>query len=224
MYQNIILIPYRNREEHKLIFFNEVTKIFIKYLKPFKIIIIEQLNNKDFNRAKLLNVGFNEFKNLGFYFFHHDIDIIPNEETVSKLYINTDYDVLRIFNAHDISLGGIVKFKKDSFVKINGLPNYIWGWGIEDRVFFYRSKIMKLNISENFSKKENFKFLNHKSNRSEFTGIKKKISDEEDYIYNQETINNQINHINSNGLNNMTYKIISKKEINQFITLIQVDI
>lgn len=223
-YINIILIPFRNRKEHLDIFLKKLIFLFYSYLKPFKIVIIEQLNDKSFNRAKLLNIGYSLFKESGQYFFHHDIDIIPTEDTIKNIYTVENYDVLRIYNAHQSSLGGIVKFTKDSYEKINGLPNYIWGWGIEDRSFYYRCKTMELNISENLSNNNNFTFLKHMSNACVFEEIKKNISDQEDNIYLNETKENKINHIFSSGLNNLSFQLISQKEINQFTTLIQVDI
>jgi hypothetical protein len=223
MYKNIILIPYRNRKEHLEKFLKETVVLFHKYLKPFKIILIEQFNDKAFNRGKLLNIGFVLFKDITQFFIHHDIDLIPYEITVKSIYNIDNYEMLRIYNAHDSSLGGIVKFTKDTYEKINGLPNYIWGWGIEDRAFYYRCKTLKLNISQNLSNKQNFTFLKHKTNAYVFEEIKKNISDQEDNIYLNETKENKLNHMFSSGLNDLTFEIISKKELNQFTTLIQVD-
>jgi len=224
MYNNIIIIPYRNRKDHLDHFFKELVFLFYKYLRPFKIIIIEQLNDKKFNRGKLLNIGYHLFKDCSKYFFYHDIDILPYEKTISTLYTCENYDVLRIYNAHDNSLGGIVKFNKEAFKKINGFPNYIWGWGIEDRSLYYRCKTLKLNISNNFSEKHNFTFLKHNTNSYILDGIKKNISEEENNIYSNNNNNNKISHILSSGLNNLTFEIVLKKELNNFTTLIQVNI
>lgn len=224
MYKNIILIPYQNRKEHLDIFLKELVILFYKYLKPFKIIIIEQLNDKKFNRGKLLNIGYHLFKDSAHFFFHHDVDILPNENTINTLYTCEHYDILRIFNSHNSSLGGIVKFTKESFEKINGFPNYIWGWGIEDRSFYYRCKTLKLNISNNFTNKDNFTLLKHTPNSYILDGIKKNISDEENNIYSNNTNINKLEHISKSGLNDLTFDIVYRKELNQFTTLIQVNI
>jgi len=224
MYKNIILIPYRNRKEHLEQFLKELVYLFYKYLNPFKIIIIEQLNDKKFNRGKLLNIGYHLFKDSSKYFFHHDVDILPNEKTIETLYICENYDILRIYNGHNSSLGGIVKFTKESFEKINGFPNYIWGWGIEDRSFYYRCKTLNLNISNNFTDKNNFRFLKHSSNSYILEGIKKNISEEENNIFLNKININKLEHILSSGLNNLTFEIVFKKELNQFTTLFQVNI
>jgi hypothetical protein len=143
---------------------------------------------------------------------------------IQNMYTIYNYDILRIYNAHDSSLGGIVKFKKECYEKINGLPNYIWGWGIEDRTFYYRCKTLEFNISENFTNKDNFSFLKHPSNSYVFEEIKKNISDQEENIYLKDTKENKLEHMLYSGLNNLTFDIMSKKELNQFTTLIQVDI
>ena len=66
---NIILIPYRNREEHLKYFIKNTIPYLKRYLNPFKIIIIEQNNDRLFNRGKLLNVGFLEYFKEGKYLF-----------------------------------------------------------------------------------------------------------------------------------------------------------
>lgn len=66
-----IIVPYRNREEH--------LKVFIPYMKSYlpgsEIIIIEQVDNKPFNRGKLLNVG--TMHTMASHYVFHDIDLLP---------------------------------------------------------------------------------------------------------------------------------------------------
>ena len=156
MYDNVILIPYRNRKEHLDIFIKDAIPLFEKYLKPFKVAIIEQEEGKLFNRGMLLNIGFNEYKDKTQYFFTHDVDIIPTEKCVNELYTKTNYDVIRISVPHDTSFGQICKFTHSSIFNINGFPNIIWGWGIEDRALYYRYKIMNYSISPNYTNDNNF--------------------------------------------------------------------
>jgi hypothetical protein len=224
MYENIILIPYRNRKEHFDIFLKEAIPIFIKYLKKCKIVIIEQNEGKDFNRGMLLNIGFKEYINQSKFFFHHDIDIIPKEPTVEFIYNINNFDILRIINSHGKSLGGIIKFTNDSFIRMNGFPNYIWGWGIEDRILFYRSNIVCLNVSDNLTNKSYFKFLHHSNSAVKYTGKKEEINNLENYIYECGTFLEKNVHIKKSGLSNLKYKIISRKNINNHIEIIKVDI
>jgi hypothetical protein len=57
---NIILVPYRKREKHLSYFIEKTVPLLQKHLDNLKIIIIEQNNNKLFNRGLLLNIGFKE--------------------------------------------------------------------------------------------------------------------------------------------------------------------
>mgnify|MGYP003337536680 CR=1 FL=1 len=52
-----IIIPYRNREEHFKKFVPHMNN-FLKNKLNYEIVFVEQLDEKPFNRAKLLNVGF----------------------------------------------------------------------------------------------------------------------------------------------------------------------
>ena len=216
-FTNVILIPYRNREKHLEIFIKHAIPLFELYLKPFKVVVIEQEEGKLFNRGMLLNIGFNEYKDKTEYLITHDIDIIPNEECVKALYNKSEYDVIRIFNGHDVSLGGITKFKTNSIFEVNGFPNYIWGWGIEDRALYYRYKIKNQLISPNYTNYNNFNHLPHQSNVEHYIGEKLKISNKENDIFQCNNKEIQIEHIMSSGLNNLEYKIINRKNINKNI-------
>ena len=224
IYQNVILIPYRNRKEHLDIFIKDVIPLFEKYLKPFKVVVIEQDEGRLFNRGMLLNIGFNEYKDKSECFFTHDVDIIPTEKCVNELYTKNDYDVIRIFNGHNLSLGGVIKIKHSSIFYSNGFPNYIWGWGIEDRALYYRYKIMNHSISPNYTNNTNFIKLYHKTNCEIYVNDKKIISDKEDEIFTCNDKEKQITHIMSSGLNNLEYKIISRDNITDNIEIIKVSI
>ena len=230
-YQNIILIPYRNREEHLKEFIKHAIPLFEKYLKPFKLVIIEQEQGELFNRGVLLNIGFNEYKDKSKYFITHDVDIIPTEKCVNDFYTKTntiDTGIIGIYNSHCNTLGGIIKFKPDIFIKINGFPNNFWGWGVEDKALQNRTEFMNLSINKHI--------LNNDSNRFNYFRIKNDIDDRhkdnlfylktnfEYDIFNTLNPEEKYKHIMSSGLNNLKYKIISRKHITDNIEIINVSI
>ena len=53
-----IIVPYRNREEHLSRFVPHINKFLSDKDIDFKIFIVEQGNDKSFNRGWLLNVGY----------------------------------------------------------------------------------------------------------------------------------------------------------------------
>jgi beta-1,4-galactosyltransferase 1 len=218
-YANIILIPYRNRKEHLDIFITNAIPLFDKYLKPFKVVIIEQEDGKLFNRGMLLNIGFKEYKDKTQFFFTHDVDTIPTENCVRDLYTKTNNDVIRIYSPHPTSFGKVCKFTHNSIFDINGFPNYIWGWGIEDRALYYRYFMMNKSISPNFANDINFHNLHHISNVETYINEKKIISDRENTIFNCNNKDIQIQHIMSSGLNNLQYKIINRINLDNSIYL-----
>ena len=42
-------------------------------------------------------------------------------------------------------VGGILSINKDDYKKINGFPNFFWGWGGEDDALNHRMKVENLN-------------------------------------------------------------------------------
>jgi hypothetical protein len=230
-YQNVILIPYRNRKEHLELFIKNAIPLFENYLKPFKLVIIEQEQGNLFNRGMLLNIGFNEYKGKSNYFFTHDVDIIPTEKGVNELYTKTDTintGIIGIYNSYCNTLGGIIKFTSDSFIKINGFPNNFWGWGVEDKALQNRTQFINISINKNI--------LNNDNNRFNYFTIKNDIDDRKkndsfhlktnfEYdVFNTLKKEEQYKHIMSSGLNNLEYKIINRENLGDNIEIIKVSI
>ena len=68
-----VIVPYRNRAEHLKVFMPYMEKSLAEEKVPFDIFIIEQHDDKPFNRAKLLNVGFSEAKEYDYFAFQDKI-------------------------------------------------------------------------------------------------------------------------------------------------------
>ena len=223
-YDNIIIIPYRNRLSHLNYFMKYTRPLIMKYMPNSKIVVVEQMEGQLFNRGKLLNVVFKEFRNKTKYFITNDVDINPSKGIIKKIYNLNNYEIIRIYVGHGRSLGGIVKIQNDTIHNINGFPNDIWGWGIEDRALFYRAKIMKCSISETYNNAGNYHILNHKSSAGVFRDNKKKQSELENAVFNTYSYEKQIEHIFKSGLNNLTYEIVKRKLIYDDVELIKVSI
>lgn len=223
MYENVVLIPYRNRQEHLDYFINNTVPLFEKWLPNTKVVVVEQTDSKLFNRGALLNVGFKEYQNKTKYFFTHDVDYNPNEKVVRDIYSCDEIDILRIKSPHNTSLGGVAKMSHGAIFNINGFPNYIWGWGIEDRALYYRCRMKNIIVTENHNK--NFKVMAHKSNAHRYIGEKKKISDmwKDDYISKLDE-NEKKALIMDSGLNNLDYRVIKRISLHHCVELIHVDI
>ena len=228
-YENIIIIPYRNRKEHLDLFIKDVIPLFEKYLKPFKLVIVEQDEGKLFNRGMLLNIGFNEYKDKSKFFFTHDVDIYPNEKCIKELYTKQEENnIVGIYTSQCNTLGGIIKFTSNNFQKLNGFPNNFWGWGVEDKALQNRVEYMKIKVNKNI--------LSNNSNRFDYFNIKNDVNDRHmDEFFNDKThfeydIFNtlidsiKIKYIMNSGLNILDYKIISRETINKYVEIIKVSI
>ena len=130
-----IIVPYRDRPQQ--------LKRFIKHMDEYltdldyQIFIIEQSDDKPFNRGKLLNVGYKFACDNGCdYFVFHDVDMLP--EDVDYSYTDKPLHLATHLQEHDYEttffdyFGGVTMFNKEDFELINGFSNEYWGWGFED--------------------------------------------------------------------------------------------
>ena len=135
-----IIIPYRATTQperhHQLV--NLIYGLSLQ-LPSAQIWIIEQYDNKPFNRGALLNIG---VKIAGLsendVICLHDVDLLPHtdiiNEYITPLPLNTVRHIGRAWKRYDTDtyLGGILMMRQGDFIKLNGYPNDFWGWGGED--------------------------------------------------------------------------------------------
>lgn len=219
-----IIVPYRNREEH-LKKFGPHLKSFLEHQKiQAEIYIIEQTDNKPFNRAKLLNIGFFESKEEHDYFCFHDIDMLPVNNNCDYSYIDGACRLSHFvsqFNfvprpANEFG-GGVIMINKDSFEMVNGFSNEYWGWGLEDNDFALRCNRKNINIS---FREGRYMSLHHEPNGD--TGGRPPS----DHTLKNRKYFQQIKNSDKffeNGLSNLEYKKI-KEENNKFYRKIAVEI
>lgn len=85
-----------------------------------------------FNRGRTKNVGYLESgARCSDTVVFHDVDIVPSRGC--KAYTTVDCGTVRHAYGHNHCLGGVVFIQSIDFVRANGFPNGIRGWGGEDR-------------------------------------------------------------------------------------------
>ena len=207
-----IIVPYRNREQHLLIFSQEISKFLNN--KNFDIVVVEQSNNKPFNRAKLLNVGFHFKKYFSDYFCFHDVDMIPSNADYSypdkPYHMATNVSQFGGGPAYPAYYGGVNIFNKEDFIKTNGYSNDFWGWGGEDDDLLNRVK----NVGYDLYRRNGF----YRSLDHEYTGPR-----HQNYQNNLNKLS-KIYDYNTDGLSNLNYELISVDKSNEFYELIKVKI
>lgn len=225
MLDTVIIIPYRARDNHLKYFLDHTVPLFKKNLPNSKVVIIEQdWNNKLFNRGCLLNIGVKEYENKTIHCITQDVDINPFEETILKYYVDPipDNSIKGIYTSCCNTLGGIIKFQSKTFFSINGFPNNIWGWGHEDKALQNRAEFKKVNITKNI--------LNNDPNTGKyllrFDDIKDRVKPSNFKILYNKYYNNKSNsqEILSSGLNNLQYKIIDRRQFNDYVEVIKISI
>ena len=200
-----VIVPYRNREQHLKSFIPHMEKSLADEKIPFDIFIVEQYDDKPFNRAKLLNVGFNECKEYD-YFAFHDVDMLPIDSDYSfpdgPTHLSSEVEQFNWGLPYDGYFGGVTLFDKESFLKINGYSNEYWGWGAEDDDVLYRCHLAELKVQR------------------QSPGILKSLShdrqiDEQDYKKNIERIRDMWSKKldwQNEGMNSCKYSVLDRNE------------
>ena len=146
-----IIVPYRatNQPERA-----EQLRIFqahmFQKLPLSRILVVEQHDDKPFNRGALLNLGVSETSSP--LICLHDVDLLPDDK-VLRAYLdvlprNTVRHIGRAWRRYDSDsyLGGILMMRRKEYIQINGFPNDFWGWGGEDDLLRDRIQDARLSI------------------------------------------------------------------------------
>ena len=213
-----IIVPYRNRRQHRLLFLTSLQKClqFIK-IKNYQVIIVQQQNNNLFNRGTLLNIGFmfSAAKNDDLIVIH-DVDQLPVNVDYQN-YNKTCVNLINPFYAINNNVySSVISIISDNFLKCNGFSNEYVGWGCEDDDFFNRLKLF--NINKNIINTNSFYSIPHKHNGLE-NGIPTPAS-----VDNFLRLKNKNFKVpQSEGLNSLKILSYEKLQINEKIWNIKVD-
>ena len=117
-------------------------------------------------------------------------------------------------------------FRSITIHKINGFPNDIWGWGVEDKALQNRTEyynIKKITNMTNTVEQPLYLLRFNDVNDRE----RKYTSQNTNKHYNKyNTLNNEqkLQEIMSSGLNNLKYTVLERKMIHNMVEVIKVDI
>jgi hypothetical protein len=145
-----VIIPFRNRETH----LSKLAPILKSHLNgehiDHTIFVIEQSDNKLFNRAKLINAGVTIAGEDYDYYCFHDVDMLPEDCTYG--YPSTPFRLFStargpqgIRTISNVFFSGIISVTKEDFFAANGFSNDFWHWGKEDDNFLIRLLLRGLN-------------------------------------------------------------------------------
>uniref|UniRef100_A0A0P6DTX1 Beta-1,4-N-acetylgalactosaminyltransferase n=1 Tax=Daphnia magna TaxID=35525 RepID=A0A0P6DTX1_9CRUS len=202
-YRVNIVIPYRQRQEQLRVFLHYFHRYLPLQQIAYRIIVIEQSAENEFNRGKLFNVGFVESEKRfpsDCYIFH-DVDLIP--QSLNNIYactgmprhLSSAVDTFNYQLPYCGILGGVVAMRSHHFRKVNGYSNMFYGWGGEDDNLYFRVSQAGLNVIRFEPDVAKYKMVRHIKeipNPSRF-----QIMEMDQEIYSAE------------GLNNLNYTLLS---------------
>jgi hypothetical protein len=234
MINNLIIIPYRDRNEHLKGFKEQTLPLFRKILGDFLLLIVEQDDDKLFNRGALINAGAREYLSGAKYIITHDVDFYPGELMIKTLYTTEleDSYVWGIYTSEWGTLAPIVKLNLNTFSMINGFPNNFWGWGDEDKALQNRAETYGLDIRKNKIMKDTNSTLktesytlrkDHHEDRPlpADRGVR---ADFEYQKFNSLTDLEKFTHINRSGMNNISYKITTDSQPEENVRHLKVNL
>jgi hypothetical protein len=225
-----IVVPVRDRDDHLEVFLKKIGE-FVTL--PHQIYVVEQSDDgQPFNRAKLLNVGFNHSKGVGYYCFH-DVDLIPETP-------NCDYRKpaapthMSVFNSqtnyrqtYENAFGGVVLFTPSHFELVNGYSNEYWGWGLEDDDM--RKRLVKRGIPV-FRRFGRYTSLHHTpARRGPFDSATPDQKAKSVELMSPEWLKNYHRYskwydFTSDGLSNLKYRVISTSRVAKNVERVKVDL
>lgn len=215
-----IIIPFRNRQEHLKYWLYYLHPILQRQQLDYGIYVINQAGESTFNRAKLLNVGFQEaLKDYDYNcFVFSDVDLIPMDDRNTYRCFSQPRHISVAMDKFGFSLpyvqffGGVSALSKKQFLTINGFPNNYWGWGGEDDDIFNRLVFKGMSISRPNAVVGKCRMIRHSRDKKNEPNPQRF----DRIAHTKETML-------SDGLNTLTYKVLDI-ERNPLYTKITVDV
>ncbi|CAG5121323.1 unnamed protein product [Candidula unifasciata] len=141
-----IIVPYRNRLQPLRLLLRRLHPMLQRQKLDYRIFIVEQAGDGEFNRGKLFNVGYIEAGKFADFncFVFHDVDLLPEDDRNLYMcdnhgrHLETATDDVRYHLKYYNYAGGVIAINSRNFFRINGFPNLYWGWGNEDDDFSAR--------------------------------------------------------------------------------------
>ncbi|CAI4230194.1 unnamed protein product [Auanema sp. JU1783] len=203
-----VVVPFRDREDHLRILLHNLHSLLTKQQLDYTILVVEQIANQTFNRAKLMNVGFVEGMKMYPWecFIFHDVDLLPEDDRnlytcpVQPRHMSVAIDKFKYKLPYGSIFGGISALTVGQLIQINGFSNDYWGWGGEDDDLSSRVRLSGLKITRYPASIARYKMIKHLKeehsnpvNRCRYKLMSKTASRWE-----------------RDGLNSLNYKIVNK--------------
>ncbi|XP_053380290.1 beta-1,4-N-acetylgalactosaminyltransferase bre-4-like [Mercenaria mercenaria] len=147
-----IVVPYRDREEHR--------KIFLRHMHPF-------LQRPEFKIQPSSTTEHRVCHNYTCFVFH-DVDLLPEYDRIPyscanmPQHLSVAVDKFHYRLPYESIFGGACSIRTEHFRKVNGLSNmFFFGWGGEDDDFSKRVELSGLRIVRPSIAVARYKMIKH---------------------------------------------------------------
>ncbi|XP_077351788.1 beta-1,4-galactosyltransferase 3-like isoform X4 [Festucalex cinctus] len=212
-----VVVPYRRRLTH--------LRALLRHLHPFlqrqqihyRIYVVEQWGNGTFNKGRLLNAGVGEVLRDADWgcLLIHDVDLLAEDDRntyacdrCNPTHLAVAIDKFHYRLPYSTYFGGVVAVTPEQFRKMNGFSNQYWGWGREDDDLCKRVALSGMKVVRPPVALARYKMIKHERDGGN-----------EENLYNLELLNRTEASWHWDGLNSLTYQLLSKERRHLFTHL-----
>ncbi len=218
----IVVVPYRNRKEHLDIFIDKIHQhLSHTEIPSFEIYVVEQDDDKVFNKGALLNIGFLETRDNGKdnYYCFNDVDTLPKSSAAD--YSRPPENSIIQPYGHKHAISNFFLINPDTYQKLNGFACRYWSWGFEDSDFLLRAKVKGVNvIRDNFAerfKSDLFYELDTQTTRDFYEKMSKFTARVNEFVF-YDAVFNSYDGI-EDGLSTTKYELKSREKFDKYTLL-----
>ncbi|KAL0878908.1 hypothetical protein ABMA27_003908 [Loxostege sticticalis] len=168
-YSTAIIVPYRDRAEELRGFLVYMHMFLRRQSIHYRIFVVEQVDSRPFNRAKLLNIGAAAAIRGGYpCLVLHDVDLLPLRPanlyacTKCPRHMSASINKFRFVLPYLKLFGGAIAITSNQYKTINGMSNEYFGWGGEDDDFYARIEVEELKMCRFEPETSKYHMVGHK--------------------------------------------------------------
>ncbi|CAH1777633.1 unnamed protein product [Owenia fusiformis] len=146
--RTVIVIPFRDRDDHLKIFLDHYVPILQRQLLDYTILVVEQQDfTRRFNKGVMFNAGYKtalsmtDEDQVPLCLILHDIDLLLENDRLTyecsqhPTHLSVGIDTMEYRLCYTLLFGGVVAIFGEQFNISNGFSNLFFGWGGEDDDF-----------------------------------------------------------------------------------------
>ncbi|XP_028156546.1 beta-1,4-N-acetylgalactosaminyltransferase bre-4-like [Ostrinia nubilalis] len=215
-FSTAVIVPYRDRAEQLRGFLVYMHMFLRRQSIHYRIFVVEQVDTRPFNRAKLLNIGALAAMRAGYpCLVLHDVDLLPLRPanlyacTKCPRHMSSSINKFRFVLPYLNLFGGAIAITSHQYKTINGMSNEYFGWGGEDDDLYARMESEELKMCRFEPENSRYHMMSHKS---QHTGDRRK-----------QVVKYEKNGISDDGLKNLKYTEVATV-LHPLFTHIMVDL